>query len=83
MVIYYLLNRRFRYRYRFVPSFRCNMTFTGLVNGRKYAFNVVAESQRGYKFAYAGALFHVDEERGHTERPHPKKSDLIILLNSN
>jgi len=37
----------------------CNVTVDGLLNGELYAFNVVAESNRGFKMAYAGVTMVV------------------------
>jgi hypothetical protein len=38
----------------------CNATIDGVVAQRKYVFNVVVESNRGFRFAYAGIIMRTD-----------------------
>lgn len=38
----------------------CNATVDGVVAQRRYVFNIVVESQRGYRFAYAGLIMRTD-----------------------
>merc|ERR1719201_2996018 len=38
----------------------CNATIDGVVAQRRYVFNVVAESHRGFRFAYAGIIMRTD-----------------------
>lgn len=38
----------------------CNATIDGVVAERKYVFNVVVESTRGFRFAYAGIIMRTD-----------------------
>lgn len=38
----------------------CNATVDGVVAQRRYVFNIVVESQRGFKFAYAGLIMRTD-----------------------
>lgn len=38
----------------------CTATLDGIVTDKRYVFNVVAESQRGYKHAYAGLIMRTD-----------------------
>mmetsp|Transcript_1086 Transcript_1086/g.2494 ORF Transcript_1086/g.2494 Transcript_1086/m.2494 type:complete len:346 (-) Transcript_1086:126-1163(-) len=38
----------------------CNATIDGVIPGRRYLVNVVAESARGYKIAYAGLITTAD-----------------------
>jgi hypothetical protein len=38
----------------------CNATIDGVVAQRRYVFNVVVESQRGFRFAYAGLIMRTD-----------------------
>lgn len=38
----------------------CNATIDGVVAQRRYVFNIVAESRRGFRFAYAGLIMRTD-----------------------
>lgn len=38
----------------------CNATIDGVVAQRRYVFNVVVESNRGFRFAYAGLIMRTD-----------------------
>jgi len=38
----------------------CNATVDGVVAQRRYVFNVIIESQRGFRFAYAGLIMRTD-----------------------
>jgi hypothetical protein len=38
----------------------CNATIDGVVAQKKYVFNVVVESSRGFRFAYAGIIMRTD-----------------------
>lgn len=40
----------------------CNATIDGVITDKRYAFNIVVESQRGYKMAYAGLIMRTDWE---------------------
>lgn len=39
---------------------RCNATIDGVITQKRYIFNVVAESERGFKMAYAGLIMRTD-----------------------
>lgn len=38
----------------------CNATVDGVVAQRRYVFNIVVESHRGYRFAYSGLIMRTD-----------------------
>lgn len=38
----------------------CNATIDGVVAQRRYVFNIVVESNRGFRFAYAGIIMRTD-----------------------
>jgi len=40
----------------------CNATIDGVITDKRYVFNVVVESNRGYKMAYAGLIMRTDWE---------------------
>jgi len=40
----------------------CNATIDGVITNRRYVFNIVAESQRGYQMAYAGLIMRTEWE---------------------
>jgi len=39
---------------------RCNATVDGVVTGKRYIFNVIAESYRGYNMSYAGLILQTE-----------------------
>lgn len=39
---------------------RCNATIDGVITGKKYVFNVVAESERGFNMTYAGLILSTE-----------------------
>jgi len=39
---------------------KCNATIDGVITGKRYVFNVVAESQRGFNMTYAGLILQTD-----------------------
>merc|ERR1719265_109571 len=39
---------------------KCNATIDGIITGKRYVFNVVAESQRGFNMTYAGLILQTD-----------------------
>jgi len=39
---------------------RCNATIDGVITQKRYIFNVVAESERGFKMSYAGLIMQTD-----------------------
>lgn len=41
---------------------RCNVTIDGVIKEKRYIFNVVAESDRGFKIAYAGLIMKTNWE---------------------
>jgi hypothetical protein len=41
---------------------KCNATIDGVITDKRYVFNVVVKSKRGYKFAYAGLIMRTDWE---------------------
>eukprot|EP00933_Yihiella_yeosuensis_P057092 TRINITY_DN56655_c0_g1_i1.p1 TRINITY_DN56655_c0_g1~~TRINITY_DN56655_c0_g1_i1.p1 ORF type:complete len:342 (-),score=56.17 TRINITY_DN56655_c0_g1_i1:65-1090(-) len=41
---------------------KCNATIDGVITDKRYVFNVVAESYRGHKMAYAGLIMRTDWE---------------------
>jgi hypothetical protein len=41
---------------------KCNATIDGVISDKRYVFNVVAESERGFKMAYAGLIMRTDWE---------------------
>mmetsp|Transcript_11006 Transcript_11006/g.15561 ORF Transcript_11006/g.15561 Transcript_11006/m.15561 type:complete len:97 (-) Transcript_11006:86-376(-) len=47
---------RDRYRSEICAFGLCNTTITGVIGSRQYLINVVAESARGYRMAYAGLI---------------------------
>mmetsp|Transcript_115072 Transcript_115072/g.245832 ORF Transcript_115072/g.245832 Transcript_115072/m.245832 type:complete len:353 (+) Transcript_115072:67-1125(+) len=40
----------------------CNATIDGVITDKRYVFNVVVESHRGYMFSYAGLIMRTDWE---------------------
>jgi len=40
----------------------CNATIDGVITDKRYVFNVVVESNRGYRMAYAGLIMRTDWE---------------------
>jgi len=40
----------------------CNATVDGVITDKRYVFNIVVESHRGYKMAYAGLIMRTDWE---------------------
>merc|ERR1712113_648870 len=40
----------------------CNATVDGVITDKRYVFNIVAESERGYRMAYAGLIMRTDWE---------------------
>merc|ERR1712217_994226 len=42
----------------------CNTTIDGVITDKRYVFNVVVESKRGFKMAYAGLIMKTDWEVG-------------------
>jgi len=40
----------------------CNVTVDGVITDKRYVFNVIVESARGYKMAYAGLIMKTDWE---------------------
>lgn len=38
----------------------CNATIGGVITGKRYIFNVIAESERGYNSSYAGLILETD-----------------------
>jgi len=40
----------------------CNATVDGVITSKRYVFNVVVESKRGFKMAYAGLIMRTDWE---------------------
>lgn len=43
-------------------STMCNATVDGVITDKRYVFNIVAESERGYRMAYAGLIMRTDWE---------------------
>lgn len=43
-------------------SGKCNATIDGVITDKRYVFNVIAESERGFKMAYAGLIMRTDWE---------------------
>lgn len=41
---------------------QCNATIDGVITDKRYVFNVVVESHRGYRMAYAGLIMRTDWE---------------------
>eukprot|EP00913_Durusdinium_trenchii_P034622 g32391.t1 len=41
---------------------KCNATIDGVITDKRYVFNIVAESHRGHKMAYAGLIMRTDWE---------------------
>jgi len=41
---------------------KCNATIDGVITDKRYVFNVVAESARGHRMAYAGLIMRTDWE---------------------
>jgi len=39
---------------------RCNATIDGVITGKRYIFNIVAESLRGYNMTYAGLILQTE-----------------------
>jgi len=41
---------------------RCHATIDGVVTGKRYIFNVIAESNRGYNMSYAGLILQTEHK---------------------
>mmetsp|Transcript_101529 Transcript_101529/g.262430 ORF Transcript_101529/g.262430 Transcript_101529/m.262430 type:complete len:363 (-) Transcript_101529:111-1199(-) len=41
---------------------QCNATIDGVITDKRYVFNIVAESHRGFRMAYAGLIMRTDWE---------------------
>merc|ERR1712242_591113 len=41
---------------------QCNATIDGVITDKRYVFNVIVESERGYRMAYAGLIMRTDWE---------------------
>jgi hypothetical protein len=41
---------------------KCNATLDGIIMDKRYVFNVVVESERGYRMAYSGLIMRTDWE---------------------
>mmetsp|Transcript_60668 Transcript_60668/g.113347 ORF Transcript_60668/g.113347 Transcript_60668/m.113347 type:complete len:353 (+) Transcript_60668:18-1076(+) len=41
---------------------KCNVTIGGVITDKRYVFNIVAESERGHRMAYAGLIMRTDWE---------------------
>jgi len=60
-----LLNNTDREYTQTLPSScnpKCNTTIDGVITDKRYVFNIVVESSRGYRMAYAGLIMRTDWE---------------------